>query len=170
MWGNLISGGKKKDLEAILQLVISLKDLEKYYYMDSLLFSYQIKRTRRAKRVRITALSHKSIPTKSYAVCRARAKQFIRDRVQVYNAYYGFSYRRISVKNLKSRWGSCSKKRNLNFHYRLLFLPIELADYVIVHELCHLKELNHSKKFWQLIVETVGDYKKKKRALHRYAL
>jgi len=67
-----------------------------------------------------------------------------------------------------SRWGSCSNKKNLNFHYRLLFLPLELADYVVVHELCHLKEMNHTARFWALVAEQIPHYKVYRRQLAGY--
>lgn len=60
-------------------------------------------------------------------------------------------YNRLSIRNTRSRWGSCSSRRNLNFNYRILDLPPELRDYVIVHELCHLKEFHHGKAFWDLM-------------------
>ncbi|MCA9386358.1 M48 family metallopeptidase, partial [Candidatus Dojkabacteria bacterium] len=61
-----------------------------------------------------------------------------------------------------TNWGSCSSKGNLNFTWRLIFAPLEILDYVVVHELCHLKEQNHSQRFWDLVAEQVPDYKKKR--------
>ena len=62
-----------------------------------------------------------------------------------------FVFNRVTIRNTSTRWGSCSSKKNLNFNYRILDLPSELRDYVIVHELCHLKELHHRKSFWDLM-------------------
>jgi len=106
----------------------------------------------------------------SFESCRAQSKKFIRDKVKYYNEYYHYSYNRIAVKNMKTRWGSCSSKNNLNFHYRLMFLPIELADYIVVHELCHLKEMNHSDRFWRLVAKQIPDYKRRRVALKHYPL
>jgi predicted metal-dependent hydrolase len=68
----------------------------------------------------------------------------------------GVSYNRISIKSLKTRWGSCSSKKNLNFSYKILFLTPKDQDYLIVHELSHLVHMNHSKDFWDLVCETLG--------------
>lgn len=95
----------------------------------------------------------------SYATHAKRAKKLIKERVDHYNTYYQFNYNRISIKKHETRWGSCSKKGNLNFNYKLFFLPLELVDYVVVHELCHLQELNHSKKFWALVSEQIPHHK-----------
>lgn len=75
----------------------------------------------------------------------------VTERLLHFNKLYGFKYTKISIRNQRSRWGSCSKKGNLNFNFRLVFLPPHLVDYVVVHELCHLREFNHSKKFWELV-------------------
>lgn len=81
-------------------------------------------------------------------------------RVAYFNQIYGFSYNEINIKNQKTRWGSCSAKGNLNFNYKILFLPEAVRDYVVVHELCHLKEFNHSRKFWTLVSKSLPDYGK----------
>jgi predicted metal-dependent hydrolase len=80
------------------------------------------------------------------------------DRIAYFNKIYGYSFNKINIKNQKTRWGSCSKKGNLNFNYKIALLPSRLSDYIIVHELCHLKEFNHSQKFWNLIARAIPDY------------
>ncbi len=87
-----------------------------------------------------------------------------------HNAHYALSFNKVAIRNQRTRWGSCSKKGNLNFHYRITELPESLADYLIVHELCHLAELNHSKKFWALVGETIPDHKVRRKALARHVL
>ena len=95
----------------------------------------------------------------------ARAKVF--EKVTEHNLRYGFAYKKISIRNQRTRWGSCSRQGNLNFNYKLLFLPEHLADYVIVHELCHLRELNHSIRFWKLVAEAIPDYHRHRAELRR---
>jgi len=80
-------------------------------------------------------------------------------RIAHLNMHYGFSFKKISIRNQKSRWGSCSRTGTLSFSYKIALLPPHLADYIIVHELCHLKEMNHSNKFWALVAETLPEYK-----------
>ncbi len=89
-------------------------------------------------------------------------------RVAYFNFFYNFSVGRISIRDTKTRWGSCSKKGNLNFNYKILFLPPHMADYIIVHELCHLKEFNHSQNFWDLVVKVVPEYRAVRVDLKRY--
>lgn len=88
-------------------------------------------------------------------------------RLGHFNARYGFAYNRVSIKDTKGRWGSCSSKRNLNFSYKILFLSPEECDYVIVHELCHLKEMNHGPEFWRLVAEAVPDWQKHRASIRR---
>jgi predicted metal-dependent hydrolase len=80
-------------------------------------------------------------------------------KVEELNGIYGFDYNKISIRNSRSRWGSCSEKKNLNFNYKIIFLPEDLLNYIIVHELCHLGEMNHSKRFWNLVEKAIPDYK-----------
>ena len=100
-----------------------------------------------------------------YVKHREAARVLVLARLYELNAHYGFSYNRVAIRNQKSCWGSCSAKKNLNFNYKLLFLFPDLRDYVIVHELCHLKELNHSHRFWQLVARTCPLYRIHKREL-----
>lgn len=102
-----------------------------------------------------------------YLKNKEAARVFISDRLKVVNQFYGFAYKKVFIKNSKTRWGSCSKKGNLNFNYKILFLPIHLADYVVAHELCHLKELNHSAKFWQLVEHSTPNWRVYRRELRQ---
>ena len=94
----------------------------------------------------------------------------IRKKISYFNKCNDFSFNKICVRNQKTRWGSCSQKGNLNFNYRIIFLPEKIQDYIIVHELCHLKEFNHSRKFWALVCETIPDYAKIRKELRKYRL
>jgi len=102
-----------------------------------------------------------------YLTYRAIARARVIQKLNEHNQHYGFTYKKISIRNQKTRWGSCSRQGNLNFSYRLLFLPEHLVDYVIVHELCHLRELNHSISFWKLVAEAIPDYHQRKAELRR---
>lgn len=93
------------------------------------------------------------------------ARSLAHERLAYWNQFYGHPYNRVAIRNQGSRWGSCSMKGNLNFNYRIALLPPELADYIIVHELCHLREFNHSDRFWALVAETLPDYKERKERL-----
>ena len=95
---------------------------------------------------------------KDYQEHKGQALQLASERVQHFNELYGFSFNRISIRNQKTRWGSCSSKKNLNINYKVLFLPQALRDYIVVHELCHLKEMNHSHRFWHLVQQALPDY------------
>ncbi|MCF7820536.1 MAG: M48 family metallopeptidase [Candidatus Pacebacteria bacterium] len=101
----------------------------------------------------------------NYLQLKEKARKLILSRLEIYSQKLGLEYRQVSIRNQKTRWGSCSKEGNLNFNYRLYNLPPRLLDYVIVHELCHLKEFNHSKKFWQLVASIFSDYKQLKKDL-----
>lgn len=80
-------------------------------------------------------------------------------RLAHFSALYGITYGAVSVRNQRTRWGSCSRKGNLSFNYKIALLPSDLADYVIVHELCHVQEFNHSKRFWNLVARAVPNHK-----------
>jgi predicted metal-dependent hydrolase len=100
-----------------------------------------------------------------YLLRKEETRILILERLAHFNLFYQFSYQRVSVRNQSSRWGSCSQRKNLNFNYRLIYLPDSLRDYVIVHELCHLQEMNHSASFWHLVAKTMPDYRELRKKL-----
>lgn len=99
---------------------------------------------------------------------RRQARIVIAERLTHWNAHYGFAYGRVTIKEQKSRWGSCSRQGNLNFNWRLLLAPAPILDYVVIHELAHLKELNHSPRFWAVVAQTCPDYAAKRRWLRQH--
>jgi len=96
---------------------------------------------------------------------RKQAKSYIPARTSRFAEKMGLSYRSIKINGAKKRWGSCSSAGNLNFTWRLMMAPPEMIDYVIVHELCHLKEPNHSRAFWDRVGAVIPDYRQKRRWL-----
>jgi hypothetical protein len=100
-----------------------------------------------------------------YLVHKESARCLIEKKVQYFSKMYGFLYNKISIRNQSTRWGSCSKRGNLSFNYKIMFLPDNFINYIIVHELCHLKEFNHSNCFWSLVGSIIPDYKHIKKAI-----
>ncbi len=95
----------------------------------------------------------------------ADAKRIIIPRTEYFAEKIGVEYGRITIKHQKTLWGSCSSKKNLNFNCLLVLCGEDVRDYVIIHELCHLKELNHSEKFWQEVAKYCPAYKEHKKWL-----
>ena len=96
---------------------------------------------------------------------REQARKLVTERVRYYAPIIGVSYGQIAIRTQHTRWGSCSSKGNLNFNCLLALVPPEVLDYVIVHELCHRKELNHSERFWKEVERILPDYKARKKWL-----
>ena len=106
---------------------------------------------------------------------RDKAREIFEQKVSYYAQMMGVSYGRIAIRDQKTRWGSCSGEGNLNFNWRLIFAPAGVLDYVVVHELAHRKEMNHSPRFWKVVEDTMPEYRKYQkwlkengRGLHRY--
>lgn len=93
---------------------------------------------------------------------RERAKSVLAQRTAYFARQVGVTYGRITVRDQKTRWGSCSQTGNLNFNFRLILAPLEVLDYVVVHELCHRRQMNHSTQFWQEVAQVLPDYRKRK--------
>lgn len=93
-----------------------------------------------------------------YHAHKERARALVHARLAHWSAHYGCSYGRVAIRDQRTRWGSCSSKQNLNFNYRIIFLPLHLADYIIVHEVCHLLELNHGPQFWAHVARACPEY------------
>jgi predicted metal-dependent hydrolase len=116
----------------------------------------------RVRKVRVAPRKSRS----AYLKHRETARALVKQRLEYFNSIYGFTIGKIAIRDQRSRWGSCSRKGNLNFNYRIALIPLHLADYIVVHELCHLKEFNHSKQFWDLVARAVPDHAACRKALH----
>lgn len=99
---------------------------------------------------------------------RRAAKEKLGQRTAYFARLMGVSYGKVTVRAAKTRWGSCSGAGNLNFHWKLVLMPPEVLDYVVVHELAHRKEMNHSPAFWAEVERILPDYKARRRWLKTY--
>ena len=105
---------------------------------------------------------------RDYARHKEAARALVAERIEACNASYGYKVGAVRIGNQKGRWGSCSAKGNLNFNYKILFVPNELQEYVVVHELCHLQEMNHSERFWKLVSKRIPDWQARRKELRKY--
>ena len=90
---------------------------------------------------------------------REQARRVLAEKTAYYADRMGVTYGRISIRGQKTRWGSCSARGNLNYNWRLMLCPDEVQDYVVVHELAHRKEMNHSKAFYRIVEQILPDYR-----------
>ena len=96
--------------------------------------------------------------TKHYQEHKETARELVLARLHHFNQHYGLEWKRVAIRNQRRCWGSCSSLKNLNFNYKIQFLPQHLQDYIIVHELCHLVHLHHGREFWELVAEQAPEY------------
>ena len=94
--------------------------------------------------------------------------KIFREKLNDFAGQMNVHFNMVRIKNVKTIWGSCSSKKNLNFNFKLFFLPEALIDYVFVHELAHLKHMNQSIAFWSEVEKQIPDYKKRREELKRY--
>jgi predicted metal-dependent hydrolase len=107
---------------------------------------------------------------KPHRLALSVARQLVAVRLDKLNSQYDFRFARLSIRSQRTRWGSASSRSTLSFNYRIIYLPPELQDLIIVHELCHLKEMNHSPAFWALVAQAIPNWKKLRKELRRYRL
>jgi predicted metal-dependent hydrolase len=93
---------------------------------------------------------------------RSQASQKIEERINYYHHKIGRNPARITIKEQRTRWGSCSSLGNLNFNWKAIMAPSPVLDYIVVHELCHLIHLNHSQDFWNLVASILPDYRERR--------
>ncbi|MDY6834089.1 MAG: SprT family zinc-dependent metalloprotease [Chloroflexota bacterium] len=98
---------------------------------------------------------------------KEEARRMLTDRAQKLSSAHHISYHRISIRDQKTRWASCSRKHNLNFNWRLVMAPLEIIDYVVLHELAHLIEMNHSDRFWHTVEDWCPDYRRHRQWLKK---
>lgn len=144
---------KRQEAEAILQ--------KKQNWIKTHLEEME---ARHGDREAATALSDRKIKELT-----EEAKKVIPLRVAYFAEKMAVTYGRITIRNQKTRWGSCSSKGNLNFNCQLMLMPDEVIDYVVVHELCHRVHMNHSGEFWKLVKQVMPDYEERRRLLREYA-
>ena len=134
---------------------------EKQNWIKKQLVQMYFKAEENKKQKKVPALTNADIEK----LCQ-KALSVIPDKVKYYAEIMGVTYGRITIRNQKTRWGSCSSKGNLNFNCLLMLMPDKVLDYVVVHELCHLKQMNHSKKFWKEVERYMPDYPNYKKWLN----
>ena len=117
------------------------------------------KRSRERESAEINKNQFDSVTVQYY---RRHARKVLLEKTAYYAAQMGVSYGRIAVKEQKTRWGSCSSQGNLNFNWKLILMPEEILDYVVVHELAHLIEMNHSPRFWAEVARILPDYERRR--------
>ena len=99
---------------------------------------------------------------------KKQAGAFFQQKCQFFAEQMGLHHRSVKVNGARTRWGSCNRKGDINFTYRLIFAPEELIDYVVVHELAHTKEMNHSANFWTIVEQIMPDYKERRKKLREF--
>lgn len=142
----------------------SEKDIEEILKKKKAWISKHIKKIKETKE-RFEAEPTEKLTREKVIALAEEALKVIPERVEYFAKVIGVTYGKITVRNQKTRWGSCSSKGNLNFNCLLMLAPPEVLDYVVVHELCHRKQMNHSKAFWLEVEKVLPDYKEARKWL-----
>lgn len=142
----------------------SEKDIEEILKKKEAWISKHIEKTKETKE-RFEAEPTEKLTREKVIALAEEALKVIPERVEYFAKVIGVTYGKITIRNQKTRWGSCSSKGNLNFNCLLMLAPPEVLDYVVVHELCHRKQMNHSKAFWLEVEKVLPDYKEARKWL-----
>lgn len=142
----------------------SEKDIEEILKKKKAWISKHIEKIKETKE-RVEAEPTEKLTREKVIALAEEALKVIPERVEYFAKVIGVTYGKITVRNQKTRWGSCSSKGNLNFNCLLMLAPPEVLDYVVVHELCHRKQMNHSKAFWLEVEKVLPDYKEARKWL-----
>ncbi|MBP0059661.1 M48 family metallopeptidase [Anaerobutyricum soehngenii] len=137
---------------------VSEKDIEEILKKKEAWISKHIEKIKETKE-RFEAEPTEKLTREKVIALADEALKVIPERVEYFAKVIGVTYGKITVRNQKTRWGSCSSKGNLNFNCLLMLAPPEVLDYVVVHELCHRKQMNHSKAFWLEVEKVLPNYK-----------
>lgn len=142
----------------------SEKDIEVILKKKEAWISKHIEKIKKTKE-RFEAEPTEKLTREKVIALAEEALKVIPARVEYFARVIGVTYGKITIRNQKTRWGSCSSKGNLNFNCLLMLAPSEVLDYVVVHELCHRKQMNHSKAFWSEVEKVLPDYKEARKWL-----
>ena len=142
----------------------SEKDIEEILKRKEAWISKHVEKIKKTKE-RLEAEPTEKLTREKVIALAEEALKVIPARVEYFARVIGVTYGKITIRNQKTRWGSCSSKGNLNFNCLLMLAPPEVLDYVVVHELCHRKQMNHSKAFWSEVEKVLPDYKEARKWL-----
>lgn len=120
---------------------------------------------KQAKRMQKDSELRVSRSDKEIYELREKARMVLAERTEFFARKLGVTYSKIRIGNQRTRWGSCSSKGTISYNWKLILMPEEVRDYVVLHELCHLLEMNHSSRFWKIVEETMPNYKEYRRWL-----
>lgn len=151
------SSGTIRDGEIVLYISTRLPADEQQRHIEALTKKLLKAQARARRRPRAPSLQPSCIRDQEALIALA---------LEINGRYFGYSFNKVSFRTQRSRWGSCNgRTRNINISHRLKGAPLELLEYVIIHELCHLKEMNHGLEFWVLVSKACPDYRRRRQML-----
>lgn len=139
-----------------------LGDLESFFFLHQ---SWALEKLRHFQKFPNPTIK---LSESAYRQKKEKARKVVGEKLALWNQYYGFSWKRVTIRNQSTRWGSCSSAGTLSFHAALIDLPEDLQDYLIVHELCHLRAMNHSSQFWKLVEKALPNAQARDLRLKKY--